>query len=139
MVGTLYRSRASSAASIRGAQMGDLLVFTGRRITSTRVVGSERIEAAVGGLKAPEQDPDPNREERAKPGESQPIRPGENDPGRPGEDPQSIPDAPVTTRAHPKPLAHPPRPEQAPEAQPPAERRVLNADEPTPESADNEI
>ena len=121
--------------------MGDLLVFTGRRITSTRVVGSERTEAAVGGVKAPEtQDADPNREERAKPGKSQPGRAGENDPGRPGEDRQpSIPHTPQGAHEHPKPLAHPPRPEQAPEAQPPAEQPVPNADEPTPESADNEI
>ena len=77
--------------------MGDLLVFTGRRITSTRVVQGARPEAAVGVVEAPEkQDPDPNREKRPKPGESQPVRPGENDPGRPGEDPQpSIPSKPT--------------------------------------------
>ena len=72
--------------------MGDLLVFTGRRITSTRVVGGAR----VGAVEEPEkQDPDPNRDKRPKPGDSEPVKPGENDPGRPGEDPEpSIPRTP---------------------------------------------
>ena len=39
----------------------------------------------------------------------------------------------------PEPPAHPSRPEQKPDVQPPAERPVPDADEPTPESADNEI
>ena len=69
--------------------MGDLLVFTGRRITSTRVLQGARVEATVGVVEAREkQNPDPNGEKRPKPDESQPVRPGVNDPGSPGEDPQ---------------------------------------------------
>ncbi len=40
---------------------------------------------------------------------------------------------------HPEPPAHPPRPEKRPTVEPPAERPVPASDEPTPESADNEI
>ena len=52
--------------------MGDLRVFTGRRITSTRVLRAARVEAAGVGEAAEKQDPHPNREKRPKPGESQP-------------------------------------------------------------------
>ena len=38
-----------------------------------------------------------------------------------------------------EPPAHPPRPEQRPIVQPPAERPVPDTDAPTPESEDNEI
>jgi hypothetical protein len=87
-----------------------------------------------------EPDSDPSREKRQKRGESQPVCPGENDRGRLGEDPQpSFPYTAMTAHDPPNPLAHPLRPDQEPEAQPPTERPLPNADEPTPESADSEI
>ena len=92
-------------------------------------------------LDAPEErDSGPNRELRPEPGEGQRGRPGLDDSGRPGEVPPS-PSDPLspTAQEHSKPITHPPPPEHQPGAQPPAEHPVPDRDEPTPESADNEI